>query len=242
MSIDGSSSSADSSSSDFGLTASSRIDRENKAAREARRGEIDELRNRLNIRASAQERLMSKYRSSEDTPVGGVLGKFMHLGDLNAETLTGQVIALLFFNLLGFAMQREHGLDLAIHGEAENTNVTYGEGDSGTLAYDGSQTIYRRGPDGEVNFNDPYRAGEEVLLGDIYNNGYIPPADLFASLAKQFGAGIQDTIGAKGMGEDLAVQMFGANKGRELYKKHGPRSGKDDASDMAAMPKPPKLP
>jgi len=230
---------------DISLIASDRLQRENKKINNERAHELKILRENLNARLSLQQEVMGEFRKADSTPLGGLVGKYMHLADLNVETLAGQTIAMILFDILSFVLQHEHGVDKAIYNKAGATTVPY-EVDAGVskgLAFDGSQTIYKIGADDKPDFDSPYMDGEDIPEIDIYKNGYIPEASLKMGIMKELGQCIQGASGVKPMGKDLAIQMFGVNAAEEVYKKNVKKHG-DDASDLAAQAaaRPPKLP
>lgn len=199
------------------------------AEHERTQKELDPRLQKLNkeweARLDLQQRIMGKYRSADPTQIGGLVGKFCHLADLNAEQLAGQVIGQILFDLLGLMCNREYRIDCSIYDEATAANI----------AYDGSQTIFKMDAAGNLDFNNAYKEGEQIPLADIYRNGYIPPASQMAALGKHMNQSISDYMGPTSIRDDGLVMMFGAKTAKELRQKNANRKGHDTGSDLAAQ-------
>lgn len=205
------------------LLARNRQQQETKEARERRERLMEELQARLDV----QQKIMGKYRSPDDTKVGGLVGKFCHLADLNAEQLAGQVIGQIMFDVLGLLCNREYRIDENIYKDATDSGIAYVGGED--------QPIFKMDILGNLDFNDPYQEGEEIPLADIYRNGYIPPADKMAALSKHMNQSIQDYMGANSIRDDGLAMMFGANKAKEVRKQYSGATSHDKGSDLAAQ-------
>lgn len=187
----------------------------------------NEFQSELDARLILQEKVMGKFRKPESSPMGGLVHKYMHLADLNVETLAGQTIAMILYDILSFMLQHEHRLDIATYEEAEKSGIAYtGDG----------QTIYKMGENGKPDFGKPYPEGEKPSLTDIYKNGYVPEADLKMSVLKEMGQAIQGFSGVKPMGEDLAIQMFGVNATNRAFQDVNKKHGSDVEDRMVAKP------
>ncbi len=209
-------------------SATTETQRNNQKINDARKKEIEKLQAQLEARLNLQEKVMGEFRKPESSPVGGLVGKYMHLADLNVETLAGQTIAMILYDILSFLLQHEHGIDRAIYNKAGESGIAY-TGDE--------QPIYKMGKNGKPDFENPYLEDEEPSLVDIYKNGYVPEANLQASILKEMGQAIQGVSGVKPMGEDLAIQMFGVNATNRVYNQNAKKHG-DDASDrLVSNPK-----
>lgn len=205
------------------LLARNRQQQETKEARERR----ERLMEQWQVRLDLQQKIMGKYRSPDDAKVGGLVGKFCHLADLNAEQLAGQVIGQIMFDILGLLCNREYRIDQNIYNDATNDGIAYVGGED--------QPIFKMDIMGNLDFDNPYQEDEEIPLADIYRNGYIPPADQMAALSKHMNQSIQDYMGANSIRDDGLVMMFGANKAKEVRQKYGGAPSNDKGSDLAAQ-------
>lgn len=186
---------------------------------------LQKLEKEWQARLDLQQRIMGKYRSADPAQIGGLVGKFCHLADLNAEQLAGQVIGQIMFDLLGLMCDREYRIDCNIYDDAAAANI----------AYDGSQTIFKMKSDGSIDFKNAYKEGEQIPLADIYRNGYIPPASQMAALGKHLNQSIGDYMGPNSIRDDGLVMMFGAKAAKEIREKHSNKKGHDKGSDLAAQ-------
>lgn len=186
-------------------------------------------------RIAAQAELLKRFRTpSEEHRVGGMVGKFIHLAELQAESLAGMAIMQYMMFLVSILVAKTHRENQAIFEIAKNTG----------LAYDPMiHKIYKRKNNNELDFGAPYGPHEKIPTSEIYANGYIPEPDLARSFQLEFFSFMEQQGGTQVLSTDILTELYGFDKAEKLAQGNnapgkGGISREDQMVSELAKPKP----
>lgn len=179
----------------------------------------------LDQRLKAQQGLFAQHRRPDaENKVGGMAGKFIHLAELQPESLAAMVLMQYFVFIVSLLVGKKYSEDAAIYRKA--LELGYG--------YDGSQTIYKLGPDGKPSYEHPYEAGDKIPVTDILANGYIPEPDVQRAFAMEFMGFLEQQAGPDTVPKEWLEQLYGVNKAQQLHSQSKAVSSSTQEDRIAA--------
>ncbi|MGE4349432.1 MAG: hypothetical protein AB7D28_06680 [Candidatus Berkiella sp.] len=191
----------------------------------------------LEKRLAAQQALFAQHRRPDaENKVGGMAGKFIHLAELQPESLAAMVLMQYIVFIVSLLVGKKYSEDAAIYRKAKELKTKDLD-----YAYDGSQTIYKVGKDGKPNYENPYKKGEQIPISAILANGYIPEPDMQRSFAMEFMGFLEQQAGADTVPKEWLEQLYGVKKAQQLHSQKAPLSSSTQEERMMAgisKPKP----
>lgn len=179
----------------------------------------------LDQRLAAQQSFFAKHRRPDaENRVGGMAGKFIHLAELQPESLAAMVLMQYFVFIISLLVGKKYSEDAAIYREAKEFGY----------AYDGNQPIYQLGPDGKPSYEHPYEAGAKIPVSAILANGYIPEPDMQRAFAKECMAFLEQQAGPDTIPKEWLEQLYGVNKAQQLAQNGHKASHSSTREDMMA--------
>lgn len=186
----------------------------------------------LEKRLAAQQALFAQHRRPDaENRVGGMAGKFIHLAELQPESLAAMVLMQYIVFIVSLLVGKKYSEDAAIYRKAQELGY----------AYDGSQTIYKVGKDGKPNYEKPYKEGKQIPISAILANGYIPEPDVQRAFAMECMGFLEQQAGPDTVPKERLEQLYGVLKARQLRQDQAktPSSTQEERM-MAGISKPPK--
>ncbi|MCS5708331.1 hypothetical protein CC99x_005370 [Candidatus Berkiella cookevillensis] len=179
----------------------------------------------LDKRLAAQQALFAQHRRPDaENRVEGMAGKFIHLAELQPESLAAMVLMQYIVFIVSLLVGKKYSEDAAIYRKAQGLGY----------AYDGSQTIYQLGADGKPSYEHPYEAGEQIPISAILANGYIPEPDMQRSFAMEFMGFLEQQAGPKTVPKEWLEQLYGVNKAAQLQQDQAKMPSSTQEDRMAA--------
>lgn len=187
----------------------------------------DELKQRL----GSQSALIAQHRRPDaENRVGGMAGKFIHLAELQPESLAAMTLMQYIVFAIQMLVGKKYSENLAVYNKAKELG----------FAYDGTQTIYRTDAAGQPNYEHPYKEGEEVSVRDIMANGFHPKPDILTSGLQECMAFLEQQAGPDAVPKEWQEQLYGVIKAQQLQNQAKGHSSTTQEDRMAAgiVPRP----
>ena len=191
---------------------------------DANRKLMTELEQRLKM----QQNLFGQHRLPDgENRVGGMAGKFLHLAELQPESLAGMVLMQYIVFIISILVGKTHAENVAIYNKAKDAG----------LAYDPSnpnQKIYKFGDGGKIDFNNPYQPGEKIPTAVIYANGFFPEPDVTRSFQMECMKFLEQQGGPQMVPQHWLEELYGVKKAEKLKQGGGESQGISQEDRMAA--------
>ncbi|MCS5708333.1 hypothetical protein CC99x_005380 [Candidatus Berkiella cookevillensis] len=179
----------------------------------------------LDKRLATQQALFAQHRRPDaENRVGGMAGKFIHLAELQPESLAAMVLMQYIVFLISLLVGKKYSEDAAIYRKAKELGY----------AYDGSQPIYQLGADGKPSYEHPYKEGAKIPVSAILANGYIPEPDMQRAFTQECMAFLEQQAGPDAVPKEWLDQLYGVNKAQQLQNQAKGHSSSTQEDRIAA--------